>query len=338
LRIQCEQGKRALSEAVETTIEVDAFCDGEDFSETLTRATFEKLNEDLFTKTIDIVKQSLEDAKMEKTQISEVVLVGGSIKIPKIQSLLKEFFDGKQIKQDINPDEAVAYGAAIQAAILSDEKQNEIGLKVVDVTPLSLGIALKDDEMSNIIKRNSKIPTSNTKNYTTVTDDQESIRIKVYQGERQLATENYLLGEFILEDIKKAKAGEPQIEVTFDIDHDGILCVTAQDADTLTTNSISIKDTKGNLNRDQIKKMVADAEKFDQEDKLYLEKVRAKNKLQAACYKITGGLKNSSFDLFKKKKIEDKIDYTLAWIVNFRELSIKDISDKEEEIVKIELN
>lgn len=192
--------------------------------------------------------------------------------------------------------------------------------------------------MSNIIKRNSKIPTSNTKNYTTVSDDQDSIRIKVYQGERQLATENYPLGEFILEEIKKVKAGEPQIVVTFDIDNDGILLVTAKDNETKAVGNISITNTKGNLSRDQITKMVADAEKFDQDDKLYLEKVKAKNKLQAACYKVTGALKNSSFDVFKKKKIEDKIDYTLSWIVNFRELSIKDIADKEEEIAKLEVN
>ena len=336
LKEQCELAKRALSEAYETSIEVPAFCDGEDLSETLTRALFEKLNYDLFNKTIDIVRNILEDAKMDKSQISDIVLVGGSIKIPKIQSLLKEFFDGKAIKQDINPDEAVAYGAAIQAAILNDEKNTEIGLQVIDVTPLSLGIALKDDRMNNIINRNTRIPTSNTQNYSTVADDQETIRIKVYQGERKQASENNLLGEFILDNIKKAKASEPRIEVTFEVDHDGILYVTAKDKDTLSTNNISIQNTKGNLSRDQIEKMIADANTFDAEDRAYFEKVKVKNTLSEVCYKTKSLLESASLDIFKKKKIEDKIEYTLAWITGFRELSLEEISDKVDEINNIE--
>jgi len=336
LKEQCELAKRALSEAYETSIEVPAFCDGEDLSETLTRALFEKLNYDLFNKTIDIVGNILEDAKMDKSQISDIVLVGGSIKIPKIQSLLKEFFDGKPIKQDINPDEAVAYGAAIQAAILNDEKNTEIGLQVIDVTPLSLGIALKDDRMNNIINRNTRIPTSNTQNYSTVVDDQETIRIKVFQGERKQASENNLLGEFILDNIKKAKASEPRIEVTFEVDHDGILYVTAKDKDTLSTNNISIKNTKGNLSRDQIEKMIADANTYDAEDRAYFEKVKVKNTLSEVCYKTKSLLESASLDIFKKKKIEDKIDYTLAWITGFRELSLEEISEKVDEINNIE--
>jgi molecular chaperone DnaK (HSP70) len=236
LKVQCEIAKRALSEAFETSIELDSLYDGNDYNETISRAFFEELNEDLFQKTIEIVGLALEDSKLTKEDISDIILIGGSSRIPKIKNLLEEFFDNKKIYQNINADEAVAYGAALQAALLSKKNHPELsGLQIVEVSPLSLGIEIKGNIMSKIIKKNTRIPASKSSCFTTTVDDQESIIIKVFEGERSFCKDNHLLGEFLLENIKKAPMGEPQITVTFSIDNDSILHVKACDNDTKST-------------------------------------------------------------------------------------------------------
>jgi L1 cell adhesion molecule like protein len=263
LRTHCEIAKRALSEAVETTMEIDAFFDGEDFVETVSRALFERLNDDLFNKTIDILKVTLQESKLKKSEIDDVILIGGSIRIPKIQNLIKEFFNGKQPFQNINPDEAVAYGAAIQAAILSDKTNPDFrGLQIVDVTPLSLGVSMKNDIMSELIHRNTTIPCTISNEYTTSYDFQRVVNICVYEGERPLGQDNLLLGEFELNNIQSAPAGIPKIEVTFTIDSNGILTVSARDKANLSQNSIKIDNVNGHLTQNQINQMILKAKRF----------------------------------------------------------------------------
>jgi molecular chaperone DnaK (HSP70) len=338
LRSQCELAKRSLSDAVEATIEIDNFLDNQDINETISRALFEDLCEDLFLKTIDVVKSVLEDAKLEKNDISDIVLIGGSIRIPKIQTLLEDFFDGKQTKQNINPDEAVACGAAIQAAILCNGNPELDGVKILDVTPLSLGIETNGGVFSSIIKRNTNIPITKSRNYTTVTDDQETIRIKVFEGERSLVQDNNLLGQFTLNDIKKAPAGEPRIEVTFSIDSDGILLVKAKDMDNFSMNEIVITNTKDHLTQDQISKMIADADKWNQHDKEQLKKIEAKNRVETLCYQKKGEIRNKqSLNLFKRQKLEDEIGKVSTELKNYKQMSIHEINKLAEILDKLEI-
>jgi heat shock 70kDa protein 1/2/6/8 len=264
LRTHCEIAKRALSEAVETTIEIDAFFDGEDFVETVSRALFERLNDDLFNKTIEVLRTTLEESKLKKNEIDDVILIGGSIRIPKIQNLIKEFFNGKQPFQNINPDEAVAYGAAIQAAILSDKTNPDFrGLQIVDVTPLSLGISITHDNiMSELIHRNTSIPYTISQVYTTSVDYQSIVNIEIYEGERPLVKDNLLLGEFVLDDIQSAPACVPKIDVEFTIDGNGILTVSARDKSNFSQNSIKINNANGHLTQNQINQMILKAKRF----------------------------------------------------------------------------
>ena len=312
LRVNCELAKRALSEAMETTIEIDSFLDGEDFLFTLSRALFEKINADLFTKSIQILKQTVEDSKFSKSDIDDVVLVGGSIRIPKIQSLIKEFFDGKEIFQTINPDEAVAYGAAIQAAILTDKTNPDFaGLQIVDVTPLSLGIEIHGGIMSDLIKRNTRIPCKATHQYTTCEDYQRCASIMVYEGERSLIKDNLQLGQFVLENIEYGLAGVAKIEVTVSIDSNGILTVFAKDKKYQTGNSITISNPNGHLSQEQIFQMISTAAKFKMEDKIQLEKAIAKNKLETACNKF---MSNASNNLTRDNYYVDRVKSALDWV------------------------
>lgn len=293
--------------------------DGEDFSETLTRAKFEELNIDLFKKTMKPVSQVLKDAGLQKSDIAEVVLVGGSTRIPKVQSLLKSFFKGKELNKGVNPDEAVAYGAAVQGGILSGEGgETTKDILLLDVTPLSLGTSVEDGSMVTIIKRNTVIPAKKSDEFTTVFDNQDKVLIEVYQGERAMAAQNVKLGGFDLTGIPPARKGIPQIKVTFEIDANGILQVSAFDKVTKKKQGISIKPEQGRLSEDEIARMVKEAEEFAEEDKAIKDKLKAKHALENYVYQVKAYLNDrSKADKLKgkeKKELELKVEEMIEFL------------------------
>ncbi|XP_037450988.1 heat shock cognate 70 kDa protein-like [Triticum dicoccoides] len=277
LKTACERAKRMLSSTAQAKFEIDSLHDGIDYYVSITRALFEELNMDLFRKCIEHVEKCLGDAKMDKSQIHDVVLVGGSTKIPKVQQMLQEFFDGKKLCNRINPDEAVAYGAAIQAAILSGEHSQKVkNFRLLDVTPLSLGIEVVGDIMSVVIPRNTTIPVRMEKDYTTSVDNQTTVRFSVYEGEGGLIKDNNLLGMFDLTGVPPAPRGVPSFNVTFEIEANGVLKVLAEDRANGNKNSITITNGKGGLTRKEIYRMVHDAHKYKSEDKMEIEKANKK--------------------------------------------------------------
>ncbi len=333
LRTACERAKRVLSSSSQAAIEVDSLADGQDFNVTLTRAKFESLCDSLFRKCMGPVEQVLRDAKMSKDQVNDIVLVGGSSRIPRVQQLLKDFFNGKELCQSINPDEAVAYGAAVQGAILGGDKSEKINdIILLDVCPLTLGIETAGGVMTPLIKRNTTVPTKKSQTFSTFADNQTQVKIKIYQGERAMTRDCDALGEFDLAGIPPMPRGVPQIEITYDVDANGILNVSASEKSTGKSNKITITNDKSRSKED-IEKMIAEAEKYAAADKEVMDKVEARNGAESYLYNARNTIRE---DKVKEKLGAEDIDAVekvvtegLAWLDENREMSAEEVKEKQ---------